>query len=173
MCLNWQSTLQHEDPWKLPNPGSHCSPVSTLVLPQTGGRVIEAVPVVEGVTVPVPVPVPVPVAETELVLEVDPDLVLEIDCVPVPEFVRLEVNEFELELELELLPEVDGVQELVTETVTVSVGSGELLGEAVLDGVTVPFCPLTRVRTSETTKMRAIERIVIIKIKGVWGKEGF
>jgi len=160
MCLNWQSTLQHEDPWKLPNPGSHCSPVSTLVLPQTGGRVIEAVPVVEGVTVPVPVPVPVPVAETELVLEVDPDLVLEIDCVPVPELVRLAVIEFELELELEVLPEVDGVQELELESVTDMVGSGELVVEAVLEGVTVLFCPLTRERTSEMTKIRTIERIL-------------
>jgi len=41
--------------------------------------------------------------------------------------------------------------------VTVAVGSGELVVVAVAEGVTV--CPLTRERTSEMTKMRAIERI--------------
>jgi len=76
--------------------------------------------------------------------------------------VKLDVQEFELELELELLPEVEGVHELELELVVVIVGSGELVGEGVADGET--DCPLTRERTSETTKMRANERIVIIKI---------
>jgi len=79
ICLNWQLTLQHELPWKFPNPGSHSSPISTFAFPQTGGRVIEAVPDNDDDTDGVPVPDPVPVDETVLELEFDPDLVLETD----------------------------------------------------------------------------------------------
>jgi len=157
MFLYWQLTLQHDTPWKNPKPGSHCSPNSTLAFPQTGGTVIEAVPVLEGVSEVEAVWVPVPEGDTEPEPEEEVDFVRVRDCVPVPVLVRELVTEFVLELEL--VPEFvkEGVNvpvrdpELVLEEYAVSVVEGLLVREAT--------CALTRESTREMMKRRASERI--------------
>jgi len=159
MFLNWQLTLQQEEPWKFPKPGSHCSPISTLALPQTGGRVTEGVPEFEGVIEKLAVPVTLSEGVTELVSEGEPDFVREIDCVPVPELVSELVTEFVLELELELVPETVLVTELVLEFVLVSDSKEVSVVEGEPEGET-ETCPLTNESTREMTKKSASEAIL-------------
>jgi len=158
MFLNWHATLQQEDPWKNPNPGSHCSPTSTLALPQTGGREIEAVPVFEGVIESEAVPVPVPEGEPEPEPEPEVDFVRVRDCVPVPVLVRVLDTEFVLELELELEVETVPVHEPEMEFVA----EFEEYAVSVVEGLEEVDCPLTSASTREMMKRRANERIFFI-----------